>query len=389
MMRIPIFAALLLLSAPGAAQSPKADRPQIGGVEVELSDGVGQQTLDSERVFALVAPSVYVVRAGESYDALDRGFQGSAVAIQPHRLLTNCHVVRNSRAIFVVSEGWTVPAKLELQDAETDRCILWVDTQLKPVKTIRTYASLRIGERVYTIGAPRGLELTIGDGLISGKRDGKGLRLVQTSAPISPGSSGGGLFDQYGNLVGITTFILRESQNINFAIPAEDFARLGSQPPPAPPQAEPTPPQREKPPALAPKPSAKRITPGRWKTVFAEDGDKLGYTIPGYNVFVGIYVLCKHRNLSALIDFHRTVKSGERRSVVLTSRGGALSLGGQIQISEDDGQTQIWVDRVERSILSIISAGPVEVKSSDGIYEVGSEGAAEAVRQFSARCFNP
>lgn len=244
-MRISVFAAVLLISAAAAAQSPNADRPQIGGVEVELRDGVGQQALESERLFALVAPSVYVVRA---YEALDGGFQGSAVAIQPHRLLTNCHVVRNSRAIYVVSEGRAVAAKLEVQDAATDRCILYVDARLRPVKAIRTYASLRIGERVYSVGAPRGLELTIGEGLVSGKREASGRRFVQTSAPVSPGSSGGGLFDPYGNLIAITTFTLRESQNINFAIPAEDFASPGSQPAPTAPQPA-YPPQREKPPA--------------------------------------------------------------------------------------------------------------------------------------------
>jgi S1-C subfamily serine protease len=48
---------------------------------------------------------------------------------------------------------------------------------------------------------------------------------VQTSAPISPGSSGGGLFDAQANLVGITTFMLEDSQNLNFAIAGEEFAK--------------------------------------------------------------------------------------------------------------------------------------------------------------------
>jgi S1-C subfamily serine protease len=53
----------------------------------------------------------------------------------------------------------------------------------------------------------------------------RGGRFVQTSAPISSGSSGGGLFDAHGNLVGITTFMLRDSQNLNFAIAAEEYAK--------------------------------------------------------------------------------------------------------------------------------------------------------------------
>lgn len=75
----------------------------------------------------------------------------------------------------------------------------------------------------WAVGSPRGLEHTLGDGLISGLRSTKLGRYVQTSAPISPGSSGGGLFDEAGNLLGIRTFMLKESQALNFAIAAEDF----------------------------------------------------------------------------------------------------------------------------------------------------------------------
>lgn len=50
------------------------------------------------------------------------------------------------------------------------------------------------------------------------------MRLIQTTAPISPGSSGGGLFDAKGNLIAITAFFLKGSQNLNFAVAAEDFS---------------------------------------------------------------------------------------------------------------------------------------------------------------------
>jgi tetratricopeptide (TPR) repeat protein len=65
------------------------------------------------------------------------------------------------------------------------------------------------------------LELTFSEGVISALRETEGVRMIQTSAPISPGSSGGGLFDAHGNLVGITSFQLREGQSLNFAIPGE------------------------------------------------------------------------------------------------------------------------------------------------------------------------
>ena len=111
-------------------------------------------------------------------------------------------------------------------DGETDRCILSVGRELlAPVAGIRRYDDLKVGEEVYTIGSPSGLENTLGQGIVSGLRRLDGQRLVQTTAQISPGSSGGGLFDKSGNLIGITTFKLQESEGLNFAIAAEDYFR--------------------------------------------------------------------------------------------------------------------------------------------------------------------
>jgi tetratricopeptide (TPR) repeat protein len=79
---------------------------------------------------------------------------------------------------------------------------------------------------VYAIGAPEGLELTFSEGIISSLRDFDGSQYIQTSAAISQGSSGGGLFDTEGRLVGITAFFIAEGQNLNFALPAGWIAEL-------------------------------------------------------------------------------------------------------------------------------------------------------------------
>ena len=110
-------------------------------------------------------------------------------------------------------------------DLETDRCILSVDGSLAAIKAVRKMNDVEIGERVYTIGSPKGLSNTLGDGLVSGLRELKAITLIQTSAPVSPGSSGGALVDAHGALIGITTFILADAQNLNFAIAAEEFWR--------------------------------------------------------------------------------------------------------------------------------------------------------------------
>ena len=91
---------------------------------------------------------------------------------------------------------------------------------LLPVDIVPS-SKLATGERVYAVGAPEELELTFSEGVISALRDTEGVRIIQTSAPISPGSSGGGLFDASGNLIGITSFYAKEGQNLNFALPGE------------------------------------------------------------------------------------------------------------------------------------------------------------------------
>ncbi|MGB6797861.1 MAG: serine protease, partial [Xanthobacteraceae bacterium] len=80
-----------------------------------------------------------------------------------------------------------------------------------------------IGARVYTIGNPAGYLNTLGEGIISGLREQDGIKLIQTTAQISPGSSGGALVDPSGALVGITSFFWKNAQNLNFAIAADEF----------------------------------------------------------------------------------------------------------------------------------------------------------------------
>lgn len=112
-----------------------------------------------------------------------------------------------------------------------------VDGEVKPIDGVRPYADLKVGERVFTLGAPAGLEHSLAEGIVSGKREAEGAAYVQTTAPISPGSSGGGLFDEMGNLVGITTFVYEgrehRNQSLNFAIAGDRFWTSVAKPPAA------------------------------------------------------------------------------------------------------------------------------------------------------------
>jgi len=100
-------------------------------------------------------------------------------------------------------------------------------------KTFRTLAlgdsdDIQVGEEVVAIGNPLSLESTVSNGIISGVRTSKeqGGKFLQTTAPISPGSSGGPLFNMHGEVVGINTLYLEGGENLNFAIPVNDAKRL-------------------------------------------------------------------------------------------------------------------------------------------------------------------
>lgn len=183
--------------------------------------------LPAESLYEKLAPSVYVVMASDhAIELAERtGYsQGSAVAITDHILITNCHVVAGRPQISVSQDGGTNRATLIYADAGGDRCFLRVDgITLHPIQGVRKLDDIRIGETVYSLGAPIGLERSFGNGIVSGLRQWEGVRVVQNSAPTWHGSSGGGLFDARGNLVGITTAISSITANMNFSIAAEDF----------------------------------------------------------------------------------------------------------------------------------------------------------------------
>jgi serine protease Do len=185
-----------------------------------------QSSLTPVELFTKVSPAVYAL-AAEGQSPRQLTSHGSAVAVSSKEAITNCHVVVNAKSIILANAARTLKAEVVSADPLTDRCYLRVpDGELDPVSGIRDYATLAIGEVVFTIGSPKGLINTLGSGLLSGLRKSEGeAEYIQITAPVSEGSSGGGLFDERGNLIGVTTFTVRDSQNLNFAIAASEFWR--------------------------------------------------------------------------------------------------------------------------------------------------------------------
>ncbi len=177
-----------------------------------------------EQIFVKASPSVVVI---DIFDAKGESIgQGSGVVIGAGKVITNCHVAQEGKSLQVRQSGKTFKAILQFADPDRDLCQLSApDLQSTPI-TLGSAKKLRVGQRVYAIGAPKGLELTLSEGLISSLHPYEGSQYIQTSAAISPGSSGGGLFDDKGRLIGITTFQFIEGQNLNFALPVDWIGEL-------------------------------------------------------------------------------------------------------------------------------------------------------------------
>jgi S1-C subfamily serine protease len=220
-----VFAVALTVTAAHAAP---ANYPALDAAMPSARSGAALSAVD---FFKQTAPSIYLIVAAKDDDALKHHkdvYEGSAVAITPNLALTNCHIVNKRATLILIQKKEKDKVAVVASDPKTDRCVLQTQAmKLRPISGIRPYRDIAVGEKVFTIGNPSGLTATLSEGIVSGLRTQKGVRYVQTSAPISPGSSGGGLFDEHGNLLGITSFKIEDAENLNFAIAAEDYWRKG------------------------------------------------------------------------------------------------------------------------------------------------------------------
>ena len=156
--------------------------------------------------------------------------QGSGVIIKDKGfIVTNYHVFAGGEKIEVVHNNKVIPyAEIIGIDIDKDVVILKLDDKKYPKIKIGDSKNLVVGQRVYAIGSPLGLENTISEGIISGLRsyDEMGRRFIQMTASISHGSSGGAVVNDRGELLGISTLTAKEGQNLNFAIPIDEVLEV-------------------------------------------------------------------------------------------------------------------------------------------------------------------
>jgi serine protease Do len=184
--------------------------------------------LTPAEVYAQVSGSVWRVVTYDQ-DGLPLG-QGSGVVIGQGTVITNCHVLARAQRVALKREKVSIDAKLKQWDAQRDVCALEAAGLAAPTATLGDSAKVQVGQPAYAIGNPKGLDLTMSAGLVSSLRKNEAgqLVLIQTSAAISGGSSGGGLFDEQGILIGLTTIgsVTGDAQNLNFAVPVEWIKEL-------------------------------------------------------------------------------------------------------------------------------------------------------------------
>jgi S1-C subfamily serine protease len=219
---------LQLLKATGEAHSGRCEVREAGHGDVELLDAYSRAVTT---VVDAVGPAVVslTVRAASSAQGRVREGGGSGVVITPDGyLLTNCHVVAGTSTVEVsFMDGATLPASVVGQDPPTDLAVVRVDASGLLYTAFGDSETLRPGQLVIAIGNPFGFQSTVSTGVISSlgrtmrSPDGRLIEnIIQHTAPLNPGNSGGPLVDSRGRVVGINTAMIAMAQGLGFAIPA-------------------------------------------------------------------------------------------------------------------------------------------------------------------------
>ncbi len=205
-------------------RSSAGHRIPAGG-DAEVLDAYSQAVVGVVEAVELAVVSV------EAGDGREPGGQGSGFFVTPDGyLLTNDHVAEHvgKRAVVTLSDGRRIEARVVGSDPATDLAVLRANASALPFVEIGDSNALRPGQLAIAIGNPLGFQSTVSAGVISAI--GRGLRarngrlidnVIQHTAPLNPGNSGGPLLDSAARVVGVNTAIIAAAQGIGFAVPSD------------------------------------------------------------------------------------------------------------------------------------------------------------------------
>ena len=208
-----------------------------GNRDSELLDAYSRAVVS---VVDSVGPAVVSISGAKhkKNQADDQVGAGSGVVIAPDGyILTNDHVIQNANSLDVrLTDGTSLSATLIGKDPATDLAVIRANASFLPSSTLGSSDLLRVGQLAIAMGNPFGFQSTVSTGVVSAL--GRALRstrgrlienIIQHTAPLNPGNSGGPLVDSAGKVVGINTAIIPMAQGIGFSIPANTARWVVSQ----------------------------------------------------------------------------------------------------------------------------------------------------------------
>jgi S1-C subfamily serine protease len=213
---------------------------EVGAAEktdIELLDAYSRAVIT---VVDAVGPAVVSISTGTRTKAAgqEAGGAGSGVIIAPDGyVLTNDHVVHGAKRLAVsLTNGTMHEATIVGTDPESDLAVIRADAANLPYATFGESAALHAGQLVIAIGNPLGFQSTVSTGVVSAlgralrSREGRLIEnIIQHTAPLNPGNSGGPLVDSRGRIVGLNTAIILGAQGIGFSIPSDTAKWVVSQ----------------------------------------------------------------------------------------------------------------------------------------------------------------
>jgi serine protease Do len=206
-----------------------AELSSVGKLFTTLPKLIGPAVVNvtSKRRVSSIADEIAALRGLAPARVTDEEVGSGVIVEADGVIVTNYHVVANSEEIDVaLADGRRFTATLAGADAATDLAVLRIDVRELPTAAWGDSDTVEVGEMVWAIGNPFGLDRTITYGIVSavGRRgviDSPYQEFLQTDAAINPGSSGGPLVDVHGRVMGITTAIVgKDFSGVGFAIPS-------------------------------------------------------------------------------------------------------------------------------------------------------------------------